>query len=53
MEEMVKIQQAQFICMSIQATGLDEDDLKYSDEPGNAADAMVKRGSYNVWDEAW
>ena len=50
--EMVKIQQAQFICMSIQATGLDED-LNYSGESGDAGDAMVKRGSYNVWDEAW
>lgn len=51
--EMVKIQQAQFICMSIQTTGLDEDHLNYSGGSGNASDAMVKGGSYNVWDDDW
>jgi len=50
--EMVKIQQAQFICVSIQTNGLDEN-LNYSGESGNASDAMVKGGSYNVWDDDW
>ena len=51
--EMVKIQQAQMLCLSnVTTSGLDED-LNYSGDTGDAADAMVKRGSYNVWDEAW
>ena len=39
---------------SVVSTGLDDDEnLNYSGETGNAGDAMVRRGSYNVWDEAW
>ena len=48
----VRIQQAHVICMSVQATGLDEN-LNYFGDSGNASDAMVKKNNHNVWDETW
>ena len=41
------------LCLSnVTTTGLDEN-LNYSGGSGNASDAMVKGGSYNVWDDDW
>lgn len=44
----------QLLVSSVESTGLNGDEkLNYSGGSGNAGDAMVKRGSYNVWDKAW
>ena len=52
--KVMRIQQAQIICLSINSSGLDVDEnLNYSGGSGDAVDAMVKRGSYNVWDDDW
>ena len=53
--KVTRIRQAQIICLSIvNSSGLDVDEnLNYSGGSGDAVDAMVRRGSYNVWDDDW
>lgn len=53
--KVTRIRQAQIICLSkVNSIGLDgNENLNYSGDSGDAVDAMVRRGSYNVWDDDW
>ena len=52
--KVTRIKQAQIICLSsVDSTGLDGENLNYSGDSDDAVGAMVRRGSYNVWDDDW
>jgi hypothetical protein len=53
--KVTRIRQAQIICLSIvDSIGLDVgENLNYSGRSDDACNAMVRRGSYNVWDDDW
>ena len=53
--KVTRIRQAQIICLSeVYSIGLDDyENLNYSGDSGDAVGAMVRRGSYNVWDDDW
>ena len=53
--KVTRIRQAQIICLSeVYSTGLDVgENLNYYGGSDDAVGAMVRRGSYNVWDDDW